>query len=57
VYSSPENILGCNNEVQCTLLLARAYAMSLLASASGTPSAMIAITLIVGCLRASMEEA
>lgn len=39
-----------------TLLLARAYAINLLASASGTPSAMIATTLIVGCLSASMED-
>ena len=40
-----------------TLLLARAKAISCFVSDSGTPSAIIATTLIVGCIRADMEEA
>jgi len=40
-----------------TLLLARAKAMSCFVSDSGTPSAMIATTRIVGCFRADKEEA
>lgn len=44
-------------KISRTLLFARAKAISLLASASGTPSAMIATTLIVGCFRASMDDA
>jgi hypothetical protein len=40
-----------------TLLLARAYAINCLVSASGAPSAMIATTRTVGCFRAAMDEA
>lgn len=40
-----------------TLLLARACAINCLVSDSGTPSAIIATTLIVGCFNAVMEEA
>lgn len=38
------------------LLFARAYAISFLVSASGTPSAMTATTRIVGCFIASMLD-
>jgi len=38
------------------LLFARAYAIIVLASFSGTPSAMTAITLTVACSSASMED-
>ena len=40
-----------------TLLLARAYAINCLVSDSGTPSAMIAITLMVGCFKADIDDA
>lgn len=40
-----------------TLLFDRAYAINCLVSASGTPSAIIATTLMVGCFIAAIEEA
>lgn len=40
-----------------TLLFARAKAINCFVSDSGTPSAIIATTLIVGCLRADIDEA
>jgi hypothetical protein len=38
-------------------LFARAYAINCFASDSGTPSAIIATTLIVGCFKADMDDA
>lgn len=43
--------------IHLTLLFARANAINCLASDSGTPSAMIATTRIVGCFKAAMDEA
>lgn len=40
-----------------TLLFARAKAINCFVSHSGTPSAIIATTLIVGCFRADIDEA
>lgn len=54
---SSSSSASTSTEVCLTLLLAFAYAINLFVSASGTPSAMIATTLIVDCFRASMEEA
>lgn len=45
------------NFIIFTLLFALANAINSLVSDSGTPSAIMATTLIVGCLRADLDEA
>lgn len=45
------------NFIISTLLFALAKAINSLVSDSGTPSAIMATTLIVGCLRADLDEA